>query len=127
MVGDVLRILTWDPQAIEAIRTLCATRFAAQCRTETFYSADGCAESLGVFASQANKGDALDLVLQRLGLRPEQAMAIGDNLNDLPMFALAGVSVALDNAPAQVKAKATAVAPSNDEEGVAWALQAFGL
>lgn len=127
VVGDVLRILAWDLQAIEAVRLLCETRFAAQCRTETFYRADGSVNSLGVFAPEANKGHALDLVLQRLGLGPEQAMAIGDNLNDLPMFAGARISVALDNAPLEVKRKATAVAPSNDEEGVAWALRAFGL
>ena len=56
-----------------------------------------------------------------------QVMAIGDNLNDLPMFSRARISVAMSNAPNQVKRGATAVAPSNDDEGVAWALKEFGI
>jgi hydroxymethylpyrimidine pyrophosphatase-like HAD family hydrolase len=54
-------------------------------------------------------------------------VVIGDNLNDLPMFPYARVRVAMGNAPEAVKQQALMIAPSNDEEGVAWVLEAVGL
>jgi hydroxymethylpyrimidine pyrophosphatase-like HAD family hydrolase len=44
---------------------------------------------------------------------------------DIPMFRLAGLSVAMGNAPWEVKQTARVIAPSNNEEGVAWALKKF--
>ena len=127
IVGDPLRILTWHPDAVEAIRRLCRSKLAHQCTTETYYRADGGVHSLGVFALGADKGTALDLVLDRLRLEPADVMAIGDNTNDLPMFARARIAVAMSNALDEVKRAATAVAPSNDDEGVAWAVRKVGI
>ena len=124
---DPVRILVSQPEAIEGIRSLCRSRLAEQCYTETYYGPDGRAHSLGVFAWQANKGAALTLVLDRLNIEPGQAIAIGDNPNDLSMFACVQISIAMGNAPDEVKRRATIVAPTNDEEGVAWALQRFVL
>jgi hydroxymethylpyrimidine pyrophosphatase-like HAD family hydrolase len=64
-------------------------------------------------------------VLDRFGVKPEQAVAIGDNFNDLAMFTRVGVSVAMYNAPDEVKERAKVVAPSNDGEGVAWVLMCY--
>ena len=127
IVGDPLRILVTDPEAIEAIRSLCEATFHSQCHTETYYHPDGSLYSLGIFAAQADKGTALALVRERLGLAREEVLAIGDNPNDLPLFAQAGLSVAVANAPIEVKERASAVAPANDQEGVAWALERFVL
>ncbi len=127
VTGDPVRILARDPEAIEALRSLCWSEFADQCRTDSYYSPDGMVQSLGIFALEADKGTALAMVLDRLRIRPEQAMAIGDNLNDLPMFALAQTSVAMSNAPNEVRQGAGFVAPGNDQEGVAWALREFGV
>jgi Cof subfamily protein (haloacid dehalogenase superfamily) len=127
MMDEPVRILTWHPDAVDGVRLLCQSKLASQCYAEIYYRPDGTVHSLGVFALQANKGTALDLVLNRLGLKPHQVMAIGDNLNDLPMFTCARISVAMSNAPDEVKQKATVVAPSNDEEGVAWALRVYGV
>jgi hypothetical protein len=123
MVGDPVRILTWHPEAITGVQSLCQSEFVHACYTEIYYGPDGGMRSLGVFALEADKGTALALVLDRVGVKPEQAVAIGDNFNDLPMFARVGISVAMSNAPDEVKERATMVAPSNDEEGVAWALK----
>jgi Cof subfamily protein (haloacid dehalogenase superfamily) len=125
IVGDPVRILVTQPQAIEPIRALCRSRFAHRCYVETYYCPDGTVESMCISAPGADKGTALRLVLDRLGIGAEQAIAIGDNPNDLPMFACAETSVAMGNATDEVKRQATVVAPSNDEEGVAWALQRF--
>ena len=51
-----------------------------------------------------------------------QTAAIGDQANDLPMLALASVSIAMGNAPDAVKAKAQHVTAGNDAAGVARAI-----
>jgi len=62
-------------------------------------------------------------VCAHLGVPPEQTLAIGDAESDTAMFAVAGLAVAMGNATDAVKARATLVAPSNDADGVAWALR----
>jgi Cof subfamily protein (haloacid dehalogenase superfamily) len=125
--GDVVRMLTHQAEAIEAIGTLCRSRFPGRCRLETYYRSDGSVNSLGIFARRANKGAALGLVLARLGIASEQALAIGDNPKHLTMFPHTRIFVAMANAPDTVKQAASAVAPSNDDEGVASAIHQFVL
>lgn len=127
VVGEPVRFLAHQPAAITQLHALCQARFAQQCRTELFYKADGSRHSLGIFAPQGNKGAALALVCDRLGVERENVMAIGDNLNDLPMFPYASLRVAMGNGVEQLKREATAIAPSNDDEGVAWALEQYVL
>lgn len=50
-------------------------------------------------------------------------MAIGDNFNDLPMITLAGMGVAMSNAPSAVQEKADLITDSNDADGVAKILE----
>ena len=127
IVGEPTRILAHQPAAIVGIREYCQTHLADQCRLDTFYRPDGQVHSLCVVAAKANKGDALTLVLEKLGLGWEEVLAIGDNFNDLPMLRLARVGIVMANGPDAVKEAATEIAPSNDEEGVAWALRKFVL
>jgi Cof subfamily protein (haloacid dehalogenase superfamily) len=122
-----VRILTTNPEAIESIKSLCQSKFSRHCYTEVYHRPDGRIYSLGVFAPGANKGDALDLVLRRLKVAQSNVMVIGDDLNDLPMFSYSKISVAMVHAPEQVKQQATVIAPTNDDEGVAWALRQFGV
>jgi Cof subfamily protein (haloacid dehalogenase superfamily) len=127
IVGDPLRILVSQPEAIEGIRSLCQSKFRDRCYTEVYYEPDGSAHSLGVFAPGADKGTALALVCDRLDVAREHVLAIGDNVNDVGMFQRAAVAVAMGNVVEQVKWQASVVAPDNDEEGVAWALGKFVL
>ena len=62
-----------------------------------------------------------------LGIEPAQTMVVGDNDNDLPMFALVGLSVAMGQATPAVQRAADWVAPSVYEHGVAAALERFLL
>ncbi len=127
LVGDPVRILAQQPEAIAPLRALCHAQFARECHTEIYYDANGAARELGIFARQADKGTALAFVLARLAVPREHVLVIGDNLNDLPMFPYASVCVAMGNAPEVVKQQASIIAPSNDEEGVAWVLETMGL
>ena len=52
-------------------------------------------------------------------------MAIGDNFNDLDMIEYAGLGIAMENAPDEVKAQADFVTTSNAEDGVATAIEKF--
>ncbi len=127
VTGDVVRILVHEPEAIQGLQTLCQSQYVGQCRAELYRRPDGFVRSLGIFAPKANKGTALSLVCERLHIAPQHVLAIGDNPNDLEMRACAEIFVAVANAPDLVKQRATAIAPSNDNEGVAWALQTFVL
>ena len=60
--------------------------------------------------------------MERLGLVPEEVMAIGDSGNDVSMLSYAGLPAAMGNADPQLKALAKLVLPTNEEDGVAWAL-----
>jgi Cof subfamily protein (haloacid dehalogenase superfamily) len=83
--------------------------------------------SVDVTHYHANKGNALRLLAHELDISLHQTLAIGDSFNDLSMFAVAGLSVAMGNAVPEVKNYATYLAPSNDKDGVAWALETFCL
>lgn len=127
ITDDPIRMFAFQPDAIETIYELCQTKYGNECRADIFYKADGKVHSMGIVARQATKGAALTLVCERLGIKHENVMAIGDNLNDLSMLELSGVSIAMGNGLEQVKSTATAVAPDNDSSGVAWALEQFIL
>lgn len=75
----------------------------------------------------ACKSHALKQVAEHYGVPMQQVMAIGDAPNDVGMLQLAGLSVAMANAHPRVKDVADWVAPSNNDHGVAAALEKFGL
>jgi Cof subfamily protein (haloacid dehalogenase superfamily) len=125
--ADPVRILVWGDEAIARLRAYCQQSLSASCHCETYLNPDGSLDSLGIFANGADKGSALNLVMERLRLSPDQAVAFGDNLADLPLFAAAGASVAMGNAPEVVKRKASLVAPTNDQDGVAWGMSQLGI
>lgn len=126
LVAEPKRMILHEPDAIAAARELTA-RYSQGCRAETYYEPDGSLHSLCIFPLPADKGTALRLVAGKLGIPLGQVLAIGDNPNDMPMFAAAGTSVAMGNAPPEVKDSATVVGPTNDDEGVAWAVRRFVL
>ncbi len=72
-----------------------------------------------------DKAAAAKILAARLGLRPEQVLAIGDNRNDLEMVRWAGVGVAMGNAIPELKDAADWITATNDEDGVALALRRF--
>jgi HAD superfamily hydrolase (TIGR01484 family) len=127
IVGKPHRILTWQPEAIETLNTLCLQEFKAECRTEIYYKPSGEWHSLGIFAQGADKGSALQAVLTKMNIPIERVMAIGDNTNDLPMFEFAAYRVAMGNGTADIKRAANIIAPTNEEEGVAWVFEKYLL
>lgn len=78
-------------------------------------------------AAGVDKGSGLRRLLEMLGIPRERVLAVGDHDNDLPMFAEAGVAVAMGQAEENVRSAAHWVAPSVDHDGVAAALRHFIL
>jgi hydroxymethylpyrimidine pyrophosphatase-like HAD family hydrolase len=70
-----------------------------------------------------SKGSALVEILRRQGVPRRATLAIGDYHNDLSMFAVAGVSVAMGNAPAPVREAARYVTGPCEADGLAQALE----
>jgi hydroxymethylpyrimidine pyrophosphatase-like HAD family hydrolase len=70
----------------------------------------------------ANKGEAALAIAALLGIAPAEMACIGDMPNDLPMFAVAGLAIAMGNAPPLVKARARMIVAGNDEDGWAQAV-----
>lgn len=62
-------------------------------------------------------------LLTHLGLERESLMAFGDGFNDLSMIQFAGQGVAMANAVEEVKSIADFVTTSNEEDGIAHALE----
>ena len=77
--------------------------------------------------SQASKGSALQRLVARRGYEPDEVLAIGNYFNDITMLTYAGMGIAMDNSPVEVKAATNAVTTSNNEDGVHEALVKYCL
>ena len=73
-------------------------------------------------AEGVNKGSALQALAESRGLQSNEIAAIGDQLIDLQMLRYAGLPIAMANSVPGLKPAARWLAPSNDEDGVAWAI-----
>ena len=94
-------------------------------------------DRMGVFRSEPyflelvpkgiDKARSLSVLLDELGLKREELMAAGDGFNDLSMVKFAGMGVAMANAQDVVKENADFITLSNEEDGVAHAVEKFIL
>src|SRR5258706_15272690 len=83
--------------------------------------------ALEITRSGINKGEPLKILAAYLAIPLERILVIGDSHNDISMFKVAGMAVAMGNAPGEAKAATELVPPSNDEDGVAWVLREMVL
>jgi hypothetical protein len=88
---------------------------ASAARSQPYY--------LDVTHPQANKGAVVTTLSKLLDVPTEEIATIGDMPNDVLMFKKSGLSIAMGNASDEVKAQATAVTASNEEEGFAKAMR----
>lgn len=72
-----------------------------------------------------DKAQSLLRLMTKINLTPADMIAFGDGYNDLSMLKLAGMGVAMANAAPEVRAEADYVTLSNEEDGVAAALEHF--
>lgn len=80
-------------------------------------------EYLEIVNKRATKAQAIAYMGERLGVPAAESVAFGDNYNDLDMLRYAGYSVAMGNAPDDIKAECSIVTAPNDEDGLAQVLE----
>jgi Cof subfamily protein (haloacid dehalogenase superfamily) len=80
-----------------------------------------------ILLAGVDKANAAKLLAERLGIQPSEVLAIGDHRNDLELVTWAGIGVAMGNAAPELKAAADWITATNDEDGVAVALERFVL
>ena len=80
-----------------------------------------------VIEHSCSKGSALSQWAAHLGIPREEILAIGDNLNDREMLDFAGLAVVMGNASPGLKSLGWPVTLSNDEGGVAAAIEQYVL
>ena len=78
---------------------------------------------LDISSPDANKGNALNFIQNKLGISKEETMVFGDYNNDLEMLEMAYFSFAMENAHSNVKKIARFSTKSNEEEGVEFILE----
>lgn len=76
---------------------------------------------------QGTKGHGINALAQALGIRKEEIIAFGDSFNDLELLRAAGFAVAMGNARPELKKEADYVTGTNNEDGVAEAIEKFVL
>ncbi len=80
-----------------------------------------------IFGPGCSKAIALEFLLDHFGVNKDDVMFIGDGYNDIDIMKKVGIAVAMGNAPNEVKKIASFVTKSNEEGGVAEAIQRFVL
>lgn len=78
---------------------------------------------LEVVPCGVNKANTLGALLEHLGVTREEVIAVGDGVCDVTMLQLAGMGVAMGHSQDSVKVCADYVTASNEEDGVALAVE----
>lgn len=83
--------------------------------------------NIEIMPKGTDKGKGVAKLAQHLGIPREAILCIGDNENDLSMIEYAGLGIAMGNSTKEVLAKADDRTLSNDESGVARAIEKYIL
>jgi Cof subfamily protein (haloacid dehalogenase superfamily) len=111
-----------DHALVATCETLAAKSLGAKAsvaRSETHF--------LDVTNPQANKGAVVGVLSKLLDIPADQIATLGDMPNDVSMFRKSGLSIAMGNASDQVKAQASEVTDTNENDGFAKAVRKFIL
>ena len=78
-----------------------------------------------LISSEANKETAIMGLLSLRNISPDEVIVFGDDIPDVGMLRTFGHSVAMGNSSDEVKSMAKYVTLSNDEDGIAYALERY--
>ena len=116
--GIVKCIIVGDPTLLPALEAELQTALkgkAGAFRSEPFF--------LEIVPEGIDKGMGLSILLDKIGMKQSELIAFGDAYNDIPMLKFAGMGVAMGNAAEEIKKAADMVAQSNNDDGVALAVE----
>lgn len=75
-----------------------------------------------ISAKNVDKWNAIEFLKEKMNIKTEEIIAIGDNMNDKKMIENAGLGIAMGQSHPEIKAIADQITASNTEDGVAQAL-----
>jgi Cof subfamily protein (haloacid dehalogenase superfamily) len=129
LTDDPIQIMFAGPvlemRGLEAL--LRSASFDDRCSVAVTEYEDRDLSLVDVIRHGCSKGAALAAWADRRGIARESVMAVGDNLNDREMLEFAGVPVVMGNSVPALKSIGWSVTLSNDEAGVAAAIERFVL
>jgi HAD superfamily hydrolase (TIGR01484 family) len=118
--GHTVRIgIVARPDEVMAVKAELTRRFAERIFFHAIHVPQAGVDVLEVFDPSVNKWEGILHVARRHGIRPEQVVAIGDDVNDLHMVRSAGMGVAMGNARPELVAVADRVIGHNRDDGLA--------
>lgn len=82
---------------------------------------------LEIMSKDCNKGYGVKVLADKLGIKREEIICIGDQANDIEMLTYAGLGIAMGNAIEELKNIAQYITSDNDNDGVAKAIENFIL
>lgn len=101
------------------VRQILLDRFGEQIICNNLHVSGSDTEVIEIFDPGVNKWEGILFVARRHGIEPAEIIAIGDDMNDVPMLKNAGLGVAMGNARPEALAAAKKVIKPNTEEGLA--------
>ncbi len=127
VVGDLEQFLSFAPvkilMSVQPEQLAAVQREIAAFLPDTLTVVQTAPFYLEVIPKTINKGQGIRDICSVLGIKTENVIAFGDAANDIPMLRTAGVGVAMGNAAEEVKAAADLVTLSNNDNGIAAALE----
>ncbi len=126
--GDVIQVMFGGPrEEMDAVGPVMARELGEDARVErTVYPQSGVG-ILDVLAPGVSKAHALGFLQERWGIAAAETLAIGDNWNDHEMLERAGLGLVMGNADPEMRKLGLPILPTNDEDGVAVAIEAHVL
>ena len=83
--------------------------------------------NIEVMDESVSKGSGLKHLCKSLNIDRSQVVAIGDNENDISMFEMSGLAIAMENGDEIAKKHSHVVTDTNDQNGVAKAIEEYVL
>lgn len=133
LVDDIREYMEKNPNQIEKVNVLFVNQEDRE-RARRHWSDEGEVETtfsmgnnLELNGKGVSKGKALLEFGKNIGIAREEIMVCGDSSNDIEMIKMAGFGVAMGNGNEEVKAIADFITKTNEEDGVAYAIEQFVL
>lgn len=122
VLGDIHKFLalSFDPDKMKRINEILKERTDVSVTNSAWCNTD-------IGHLESNKGRGLKELANYLNIPFENVIGIGDNYNDLSMFEVSGISIAMGNADDEIKRKCTHTTLTCEENGVAHAIRQFVL
>jgi hypothetical protein len=103
-----------DPDELDIFKKEITEKFG-----DSIFLTTAIKNTVDILNGEVSKARGLAVLAESLGIKREEIIAIGDNINDVLMLEYAGLGVAMGNAQEMVKSRADYVTAGNDEDGIA--------